>query len=553
MDVARTRSHNEPAQQGLTLRLFGTPAFEGEGAATASGILLLPKRLALLVYLTASLPRGFRRRDELLAMLWPESDTHHARNSLRQSLHLLRSSLPDNAVVTRGSEEVSLCPRTLRLDTESFEWHLDHGREAEALAFYVGDFLQGCHLAESRAFEGWVEGERGRLGRRAVRAAIALAQRCQLNNDCEGAAKWAHFAERHSQFDGGSANAGNGVTVTATPFVPAVPVGPRGPRAVSPEARRLYIEARQYSAQRSPATIRRAIDVFSAALRLAPGYAEAHSGLAFALVQAAVYVDYPGIEAWPRVQDHATRAITLDPTLGEAHAMLAQATLCQEFDWTAAERMYRRALALDPVSDTSRQALALYLLTASGRTEEALDVLDRARDLTPHGPGLSTLCAMACVYGRQFARARDEVVAVLSVEPTFVQAHWVHGMALEGLGDGAGAVAAFERGVELTNRSSLLLSQLGRACAEVGQAERAEAILAELEARGEVAGPAAYYRAEILAAMGRREEAIERLYTAYRQRNPVIIFAGVLPGLDPLRGERRFRELLLRIRLPRLQ
>jgi len=126
----------------------------------------------------------------------------------------------------------------------------------------------------------------------------------------------------------------------------------------------------------------------------------------------------------------------------------------------------------------------------------------------------------------------------------------VRGMAQEGLGDVAGAIKTFELAVATTNRSSLLLSQLGRACARAGHRARAMSILRELDARNEASGPAAYYSAEILAALGSTEVALDRLYVAYRQRNPFLVFAGVLYGLDPLRGTRRFRDLLMRIGLP---
>jgi hypothetical protein len=94
-----------------------------------------------------------------------------------------------------------------------------------------------------------------------------------------------------------------------------------------------------------------------------------------------------------------------------------------------------------------------------------------------------------------------------------------------------------------------MLSQLGRARARAGDQAGAADILSELDRRGEMAGPAAYFTAELLAALGRREEALERLYAAYRERNPLLVFAGIMPGLDPLRAERRFGELLLRIGL----
>lgn len=589
---------------GLVLCVLGAPEFIGAGAEDASEIITQPKRLALLVYLATSLPRGFRRRDELLALLWPEADADHARNSLRQSLHVLRLHLPAGTVLARGREDIALCSSRLHVDTEILEHYLDHGREADALALYRGDLLHGCHVGDSPEFGLWLDAERERLRRRVVRGALVLAKRCELDGDVVHAAEWARLAEVRAPFDedvlhevvgllkrlgdragaarlyaagvkrfhselgivltpradyeaSGFADRGGraGLVLSAGSHAPAAGLtaagrpavqAPSRARPVSAEARRLYLEARQYSAQRSPATIGRAIEGFSGALRLAPDYAEAHAGLAFALAQATVYIGYPGIDTWPRVRTHASRAVWLDPSLGEAHALLAHATLCNDYDWTLAERMYRHALELDPISDISRQSFALYFLTAAGRTEDALEVLDRARDIM-HSPGISTFYAMSCVYGRQFARGRDEAAAVLETQPAFAQAHWVLGMAQEGLGDMEAAIRTFETGLALTNGSSLFLSQLGRACAHAGFQERATQVLLELDRRDERAGPAAYVAAEILAALGQVDAAIDRLYAAYRQRNPLMVFAGVLFGLDPLREHRRFRDLLMRL------
>lgn len=227
--------------------------------------------------------------------------------------------------------------------------------------------------------------------------------------------------------------------------------------------------------------------------------------------------------------------------------MLAQATLCHDYDWTSAERMYRIALELDPVSDVLRFSFAHYFLTGAGRIDEALDTLDRLRDILPSTPAIGYMYAMSCVYGRRYERGRDEASAVLEALPEFGLAYWVLGMAHEGLGDLDAAIRAFEAGLAITNGSSLLLTQIGRACASAGDHARARQILAELEGRGEQAGPAAYFTAEILAALGDLDPAIDSLYASYRQRNPMMVFAGVLPGLDPLREQRRFRELLMRM------
>lgn len=589
------------AHERLSLRVLGAPEFDGAGAEDATPIIDQPKRLALLVYLAASLPRGFRRRDELVALLWPESDVRHARNSLRQSLHVLRQHLPAGTVLVHGSEEVALCPSRLGVDSEVFENLLDHGREAEAVTLYRGDMLPGCHLAGSPDFDGWIQSERERLTRRVVRAALVLAHRYQTDGNVEQASEWARFATKHAPYDedilndvlellqllGDRAGAVRlfaaaakrfqsqlGITLTPNQRPPIGSVtdrvmkrasearsshaaspsnvsvsayAPLRARLVSAEARRLFLEAREYSAQRSPATITRAIERFTSAIRLAPDYAEAHSGLAFALAQATIYISYPGCDTWPRIRTHASRAVRLNPSLGEAHALLAHVLICHDYDWTAAERMYHRALELDTVSEIARQSFAMYFLTASGRTDEALEVLNRTRDNMLHSHGISTFYAMACVYGRQYERGRAEAASVLETQPTFAQAHWVHGMALEALGEVDSAIRAFETGLDLTNGSSLFLAHLGRASARAGQRARATHILTELQRRAEEGGPAPYFTSEILAALGEPEAAIDKLYAEYRQRNPFMVFAGVMFGLDPLRDHRRFRDLLVRM------
>ena len=404
----------EHASEPLTLRLFGAPRLTGVGAECATALLSRPNALALLAYLAIALPRGLRRRDELLALFWPDSDVSHARNSLRQSLHLQRTLLPRGILVSRGNDEVGLCAAELRVDVSMFESHLDHGDENEALALYEGDLLNGFRLPHNSEFDAWLDAERERLHRRAVRGAMVLAKGSELDGDSARSADWARFALARAPYDedllrgvlelflrlgdkagaahlygaaierfrtelGGcvspetervgrsvveqskatsdeSRSSGERVIARSPRSLLQTPSAFVRPRAVTPDARRLYLEGRHFAGQRSPVTIMKAIDSYERAIRLSPDYAEAHSGLSSALCQAPVYVAYPGTDAWPRVRAHASRAIRLDPRLGEAHATLAQATLCHDYDWTVAERLYLQALALDPISSVRDRA-----------------------------------------------------------------------------------------------------------------------------------------------------------------------------------------------------
>ncbi len=592
----------------LTLWLFGAPHFTGNGADKAAKLLDKPKALALLVYLAVALPKGLHRRNTLLALLWPDIEPGRARNSLRQALHLQRIHLPVGSLISRGADEVGIAGDSLAIDVSAFEDHLEHTRDHDAMKLYRGELLNGFVLRGNPEFEIWLSGERERLHRRAVRGALVLARAKELDANTSESAHWARFALERAPYDedvlrevieilarvgdrSGALRAYDAATerfqtelgislsgdsqrigrrlrgedsellpsavrpreVMVTPIrttTPATAAAFARPRQVTDEARRLCLEARQLAGQRSPVTIMKAIEIYERAISLSPDYAEAHAGVASALCQAPVYVAYPGVEAWPRVRAHASRAIRLDRGLGDAHVALAHATLCYEYDWTLAERLYRNALELDPIRFVPRQLYALYFLTSLGRADEALAILDRARDDMPDIPGISVMYAMSCVFSRRFERGLQEIDFILKQNPDFVQALWVRGMALEGTGDVGAAIKTFERGVAMTNRSSLLLSQLGRACARNGDRRQATQIIWELDQRGESGGPAAYFSAEILAALGSTEPALDRLYAAYRQRNPFMVFAGVLYGLDPLRDTRRFRDLLMRLGLP---
>ena len=139
-----------------------------------------PKRLALLAYLALAHPRGFHRRDTLLALFWPELSAEEARRALRQALHHLRRAVGEGAIETRADDQVRFREGCLWCDALVFEVAVSEGRADEALALYQNGFLAGVHLPEvSVELEEWVEQTRARLHQAARRAAAALSRRAE--------------------------------------------------------------------------------------------------------------------------------------------------------------------------------------------------------------------------------------------------------------------------------------------------------------------------------------------------------------------------------------
>ena len=146
-------------------------------------LLAQPKRIALLAYLCIADPRGYHRRDTLLGLFWPDSDQEHARASLRKSVHVLRKALGEDAIVSRGDEEIDVDRDRISCDVNSFEEHVRANRFQEALDVYRGDLLTGFFVDDAPEFERWLHSQRTRLRSAAARAAYEAAEQLEKDGD----------------------------------------------------------------------------------------------------------------------------------------------------------------------------------------------------------------------------------------------------------------------------------------------------------------------------------------------------------------------------------
>lgn len=185
----------------IELRTLGPVQLTTVATRDANPVLAHPKRLGLVVYLALATPRGFRRRDALFALLWPEADLERARNSLRQALHQIRRALGPDVVTNRGDEEVGLAPDALWCDAVEFERRLAQGDAAGALALYGGDLLPGFHVSGAPEFEDWLDRRRAGLREQAIRAAWAVADERAGAGDPVEAARWARTAAALAPWD----------------------------------------------------------------------------------------------------------------------------------------------------------------------------------------------------------------------------------------------------------------------------------------------------------------------------------------------------------------
>jgi serine/threonine protein kinase/DNA-binding SARP family transcriptional activator/Flp pilus assembly protein TadD len=178
----------------IELCLLGRLSLTSADGRDVRALLSQPRRLALLAYLAAATPQGIHRRDNLLALFWPELDQEHARAALRQALHVVRDTLGAVALTSRGDEEIGLDFSQVSCDVSAFERAIEGDRFREALDLYRGNLLEGFFISNAPEFERWLETERARLRETASRAARALAELYETRSNLTTAAHWARRA-----------------------------------------------------------------------------------------------------------------------------------------------------------------------------------------------------------------------------------------------------------------------------------------------------------------------------------------------------------------------
>jgi len=259
--------------------------------------------------------------------------------------------------------------------------------------------------------------------------------------------------------------------------------------AVSPEAHRLYLQARLFWNKRSEAGLKRAIQLFQDTIAREPAYAAAHSGLASSYLLLPMYSPHAQAgELGPQAQAAARRAIELDSACAEAHAVLGNLA---EADWDlkAAEEHFQRAIQLDPNSATARHWYGRFL-NLHGRRSDGWRELHTALDLDPLSPVINATIPEWHYMGGDFPRAITEAREVIERFPDFQVVRRILIAALLLNGQHAEALVETEAARKLyPDEPSALLGFRAFALARSGQDTEARQIVAQLERAREEGRP----------------------------------------------------------------
>jgi eukaryotic-like serine/threonine-protein kinase len=317
----------------------------------------------------------------------------------------------------------------------------------------------------------------------------------------------------------------------------------------SSEAFEAYLRGRYYWSSYTEVGLSKALESYKKAIRLDPDYALAYTGIADYYNWLGVFGIRPFAETSAAAKQNAAKAVELDPSSAEAYSALGFATVCHDFDWAVAEGMHRRSIEINPNYATGHHWYAFHLMM-EGRFNEGLDQMLLTRELDPLSP--SVLQALGWCY--YHARRFDESIAtyrnMLDAVPEFpyglVTLSWI----LRHTGAFEEAVQTAEKALELSGGGTFYVAALGQAYAAAGREADARKVLdrlAQLSVHGYVSP---YQLSLIHLHLGERERALQLLLEAHTIRDAWVVWLGVEPQFDPLRGEPAFEAILRDLRHP---
>jgi serine/threonine protein kinase/tetratricopeptide (TPR) repeat protein len=318
----------------------------------------------------------------------------------------------------------------------------------------------------------------------------------------------------------------------------------------SPEAHEAYLQGRYvWNRWKTPEGMQTAIGFFSRALELDPLYARAYAGLADSYSVLGNVKHLAPEEAFPKAKAAAERGRSIDPGLAELHTSLGFIHRFWEWDWTAAEAAFQKAIETSPSYATAHRWYAL-LLSGLGRHDEAIARATKARELDPNSVVLRTSVGDTYFYARRYEESMTCYREAIAMDEGSLAGHTDLARSLELAGRWDEAVAEYKRGAAIASEGPPEPSSgLAHVFAGMGRRDEALDIVRQLLAMRERKYISPYGIASIHACLGEIDESLTWLERAYSEHDQTLVWLKVHPRLEPLRGHPRFQALLGRLNL----
>jgi len=203
-------------------------------------------------------------------------------------------------------------------------------------------------------------------------------------------------------------------------------------------------------------------------------------------------------------------------------------------------------LQLNPGYSNAHHWYAHFLL-ASGRLDEALAESKQALSLDQLSPIINVHLAWHYIYTRQYDKALEQLRKTLELDPNYSLANWYLGWVYEQQAKYSEALQAMRKAQDRLPGNTALVADIGHVYAMSGDSVAAMKVLAQLDESSKRSYVNAFEIALIHLALGKKNDALQWLDRAYRERSDMLIYVNADPRLDILRSDPQFIELAHRV------
>ena len=320
-------------------------------------------------------------------------------------------------------------------------------------------------------------------------------------------------------------------------------------QTVNRAAHEAYLKGRFFWNHRGP-DLKKSIKFFELALAEDNNYASAHAGLADAYALLGFYGYLPPREVMPKAKKAAQRALEIDEDLAEAHCSLGYIHTIFDWEWERARKEFKRALELNPNYGPARYWYSVWLWFM-GCYEEAIAEVRRGLETDPLSVYMHVQLGCVLLAAQKYAQASESLLQALELQPDFVSARSILGIAYYFQSRVEDAIREIQRAIDLSHRDQWPVWLLGVVYAADGDRTRAEEILVELEGRAQNEYIHASWIAAIYALLDEKDETFEWLEKAFDEKNPFVACCAlsVYPGwmFNGVRSDPRFENLVRRL------
>jgi eukaryotic-like serine/threonine-protein kinase len=311
-----------------------------------------------------------------------------------------------------------------------------------------------------------------------------------------------------------------------------------------------FVRGRYHLNARGANNLRLAISYFDSAIAQDPRFARAYAGSAIAYALLPEYTDAGPRNASAMTHAAADKALSLDPTIAEAYAAIG---LTEVHDWNfaKADSAYRRAISLDPEYPTAHQWYG-ELLFHTGRLDSSTAEIRQAVTLDPLAPINASALGYALVVSGKVDEAISELRKGIEIAPALGLHHFMLGDAYLVKGRMRDAVKELELASQLDPELALRKGYLAHAYGRVGETEKANAIIRELEQRQRTNGKSGVALAAAYLGIREHDKALSALQDAVNEHDiSLLTSSSLVPDRmwDPIRNDPRFQSVLGRMNL----